>query len=204
MKKSFVALLCVFLSIFQFASAETDSELLQQKLAKFNVIQADFFQTVTSPEGQTIQENVGELTISRPGNFHWKVTSPEEELIVSNGKDMWLFSPFIEQVTIMNFTDAIAGTPFALLSGADKSAWSNFNVKQVDNKFIVTNKEAQTNTNIFTFVFDDKDGIKEFIVQEQQGQKSVFQLSNKQYNVALANDYFEFKIPAGVEVDDQR
>ncbi|WP_025563695.1 outer membrane lipoprotein chaperone LolA [Psychromonas sp. SP041] len=204
MKKIIIATCCVFISMFQIAQAQTDSELLQQKLSKFTTISADFAQQVMSPEGQIIQESWGTLTISRPGNFHWQVTKPDEELIVSNGVDMWLYSPFIEQVTIMNFSDAIAGTPFALLSGADASEWMNFDVKKQANQFVVKNNKNELNTNTFTFIFDNKDNVSEFIVQEAQGQKSTFKLSNNDQTVKLSDDFFEFQIPQGIEIDDQR
>lgn len=204
MKKYIIATLCVFMSMSQLAYAQTDSDLLQQKLAKFTSIDADFAQQVINPEGQVIQQSWGKLTISRPGNFHWQVTKPEQELIVSNGTDMWLYSPFIEQVTIMNFSDAIAGTPFALLSGADASEWRNFDVKKMGEQFIVKNNKDKMNTNQFIFMFDKTDSVSEFIVEEAQGQKSVFKLTNNKQAAKLASGFFEFKIPEGIEIDDQR
>lgn len=192
------------MSMSQLVYAQTDSQLLQHKLAKFTSIDADFAQQVINPEGQVIQQSWGKLTISRPGNFHWQVTKPEQELIVSNGTDMWLYSPFIEQVTIMNFSDAIAGTPFALLSGADASEWRNFDVKKMGEQFVVKNNKDKMNTNQFIFMFDKTDSVSEFIVEEAQGQKSVFKLTNNKQAVKLASGFFEFKIPEGIEVDDQR
>lgn len=207
MKKSIinvVVLMCAMISFSPSVYAQTDSELLQEKIGKFTLIHADFTQQVINPEGQVIQESMGELTISRPGNFHWQVTQPDEELIVSNGKDMWLFSPFIEQVTIMNFSDAIAGTPFALLSGADATQWENFDVKKSGNQFVVMNNADKTSTNKFTFIFDRNENINEFVVEEQQGQRSVFKLTHKALKGQLSDDYFNFKIPKGIEIDDQR
>ncbi|TEW54955.1 outer membrane lipoprotein chaperone LolA [Psychromonas sp. RZ22] len=204
MKKSFIIVVCVVMSMLQMVSAQTDSELLQQKLSKVTTINADFSQQVINPEGALIQESWGQLTIARPGNFHWQVTKPDQELIVSNGKDMWLYSPFIEQVTIMNFSDAIAGTPFALLSGADKSEWAHFNVRKQGDRFIVKNIENKQSSNTFTFIFDKNNNVSEFIVEEEQGQKSIFKLSNNRTDVKLAKDFFEFKIPKGIEIDDQR
>lgn len=203
MKRNIIITLCVFASFCQFASAQTVSELLQQKLAKFTIINADFTQQVINPVGKVIQKSTGKLTISRPGNVHWQVVSPDEELIVSNGKTMWLYSPFIEQVSIMNFSDAVADTAFVLLSGANKKQWADFNVKQFGDTFIISNKKAEAHSNKFTFVFDQTDNIKEFIVEEELGQKSIFKLKNKPI-VALKKDLFEFKIPKGVEIDDQR
>ncbi|WP_166370268.1 outer membrane lipoprotein chaperone LolA [Psychromonas sp. SA13A] len=204
MKKILFITVCLISSMFQLASAQTDSELLQQKLAKFTTIDADFVQQVINPKGEVIQKSLGTLTIARPGNFHWQVTQPDEELIVSNGQDMWLYSPFIEQVTIMNFSDAIAGTPFALLSGADSAQWAQFNVVKKDQQFIVKSSDPKASTNTFIFIFNKADNISEFVVQESQGQKSVFTLSNNKNNSTFAKDFFEFKIPNGIEIDDQR
>jgi len=204
MKKILFITVCLFTSMFQFVSAQTDNELLQQKLAKFKTIDADFVQQVINPKGEVIQKSWGTLAIARPGNFHWQVTQPEEELIVSDGQDMWLYSPFIEQVTIMNFSDAIAGTPFALLSGADSTEWAQFSVVQKDQQFIVKSSDPKAATNTFIFIFNKAGNIKEFVVQESQGQKSVFTLSNNKHNSKFAKDYFEFTIPNGIEIDDQR
>lgn len=204
MKKYIIAALCVFMSMLQLAYAQTDSELLQQKLAKFTSIDADFAQQVINPEGEIIQQSWGKLIISRPGNFHWQVTKPDEELIVSNGTTMWLYSPFIEQVTIMNFSDAIAGTPFALLSGADAAEWENFDVKKMAEQFVVKNNKDKMSTNQFIFMFDKAGTVSEFIVVEAQGQKSIFKLTNNKQTLKLASDFFEFKIPKGIEIDDQR
>ncbi|MEJ6077682.1 outer membrane lipoprotein chaperone LolA [Vibrio sp. 1-Bac 57] len=204
MKKILFITVCLISSMFQLASAQTDSELLQQKLAKFTTIDADFVQQVINPKGEVIQKSLGTLAIARPGNFHWQVTQPDEELIVSDGQDMWLYSPFIEQVTIMNFSDAIAGTPFALLSGADSAQWAQFNVVKKDQQFIVKSSDPKASTNTFIFIFNKADNISEFVVQESQGQKSVFTLSNNKNNSTFAKDFFEFKIPNGIEIDDQR
>ncbi|WP_028869921.1 outer membrane lipoprotein chaperone LolA [Psychromonas arctica] len=204
MKKILFITVCLISSMFQFASAQTDSELLQQKLAKFTTIDADFVQQVINPKGEVIQKSWGTLAIARPGNFHWQVTQPDEELIVSNGQDMWLYSPFIEQVTIMNFSDAIAGTPFALLSGADSAQWAQFSVVKKDHQFIVKSSAPKASTNTFIFIFNKDDNVSEFVVQESQGQKSVFTLSNNKNNSTFVKDFFEFKIPNGIEIDDQR
>lgn len=204
MKRSVIAFLCILVSTVQAVAAQTDSELLQSKLAKFDVIQADFKQQVINPEGKLIQESTGQLTISRPGNFYWQVQQPDEELIVSNGSNIWLYSPFIEQVTIMNFVDAIDGTPFVLLSGADASQWKNFEVIRFNNQFIVSNKNNVDNQTKFTFIFDKNDNINEFRVEESHGQVSLFKLTPNQKSKNLSSDLFEFKIPEGIEIDDQR
>ena len=117
---------------------------------------------------------------------------------------MWLYSPFIEQVTIMKFSDVIAGTPFALLSGANATEWANFNVKKIGEQFIVENNKADVKGNEFIFTFDGSNNVTEFVVEEAQGQKSIFKLSNTKESPKIAKGFFEFKIPQGIEIDDQR
>jgi len=206
MKKIIISLSLVvsLFSVSFVANALTvDAQLLKDKLATFEHINATFVQSVTSSEGKLLNESSGEVTISRPGKFHWLVKTPEEELIVSNGKTIWYYSPFIEQVTLINFSDAVNGTPFALLAGASKTQWENYIVKKQGGLFTVTNpKQVQATT--FLFEFDKTGNIGKFVVIEEQGQRSEFQLTHKSMTQPIVDLLYDFKIPAGVEVDDQR
>jgi outer membrane lipoprotein carrier protein len=204
--KKFISLLFVFLitPLYVQADGQTDAALLKEKLSLFSQINADFSQVVTSPEGKVLNESWGKLMISRPGKFRWQVITPEEELIVSDGKTMWLYSPFIEQVTLINLSDAIEGTPFVLLSGASEKQWATYSVKKEDNKFTVKNADLRLQGNTFIFEFNRADNISKFVVIEEQGQQSEFKLSHKPRTTTLDSSFFDFKIPLGVEIDDQR
>lgn len=205
MKKMFTVLFVFLITPFYLHAAETtDAGVLKEKLAKFTQINAEFSQVVTSPEGKILNESWGTLTISRPGKFRWQVITPEEELIVSNGKTMWLYSPFIEQVTLVNLSDAIEGTPFVLLSGANEKQWDHYLVKKEDNKFTIKNSEPQEHNSTFIFEFNGAGNVSKFAVVEEQGQQSEFTLSHKPLVTPLEKTFFDFKIPAGVDIDDQR
>jgi outer membrane lipoprotein carrier protein len=182
----------------------TDVELLKQKLAKFDVINAEFSQHVTSAEGKILNDSWGHLSVSRPGKFRWEVITPEEELIVSDGQTMWLYSPFIEQVTLISLTEAIEGTPFILLSGANDEQWSNYQVNKTGNQFIVSDKLDQSQDRSFIFEFNSLGNVSKFIVLEELGQRSEFKLSHQPLTASIDANYFTFEVPEGVEVDDQR
>ena len=203
MKKILIAIL-LFLVNPLYASGVTDASLLKEKLAKFQQINAEFAQVVTNPEGETLNESQGKLTISRPGKFRWQVITPEEELIVSDGKTMWLYSPFIEQVTLINLSDAIEGTPFVLLSGANDKQWQSYQVSRENNQFTVKDSDPQEQNNSFVFEFNDAGNISRFVVIEEQGQRSEFKLMHKPLTQKIETGYFSFQIPDGVEIDDQR
>lgn len=201
--KKILVLLSVFL-LLPLTVQASDSSLLQEKLAKFLQINAQFTQVVINQEGKVLNESTGQLSTSRPGKFRWQVVTPEEELIVSDGKTMWLYSPFIEQVTLLNLDDAIAGTPFLLLSGANEQQWNRYSVKKEANRFTVKDKNPNSADNIFIFEFNDVGNISKFIIIDEQQQRSEFSLTHSMLTQYLTDDYFEFKIPAGVDIDDQR
>ena len=200
----FVVFLFLVNSLYAAASVTADADLLKEKLAKFQQINAEFSQVVTNPEGEILNESQGLMTISRPGKFRWQVNTPEEELIVSDGETMWLYSPFIEQVTLINLSDAIEGTPFVLLSGADDKQWQNYLVNRDDNRFTIRGAALQVQNNSFVFEFNGAGHISRFVVIEEQGQRSEFTLTHKPLAERVETDYFSFQIPAGVEIDDQR
>lgn len=198
------ALILLINPFYVLASGETDASLLKEKLAKFKIINANFIQVVTNPEGEVINKSEGRLTISRPGKFRWEVLTPEEDLIISDGTTMWMYSPFIEQVTLINLSDAIAGTPFILLSGADDKQWENYAVSKDDNRFTIKNTMEQEHNNSFVFEFSKSGNIDTFVVIEEQGQRSEFKLTHQSLTQKINADYFRFQIPEGVEIDDQR
>lgn len=195
--------LCLLLVTFSANALSVEATRLKEKLALFDQINATFVQRVSSAQGKLLNESSGEMVISRPGKFHWQIKQPEEELIVSDGKTIWYYSPFIEQVTLINFNDAINDTPFALIAGANEQQWKNYIVKQNDNQFTVTNP-TQEQATTFIFEFDKQNNISKFVVLEEQGQRSEFLLTHKALTKVLDESLFDFKIPPGVEVDDQR
>jgi outer membrane lipoprotein carrier protein len=201
--QKFLVSLCLLTLSFSANALSADAQQLKDNLAVFEQINATFTQQVSSAEGKLLNESTGEMTISRPGKFHWQVITPEEDLIVSDGKTIWYYSPFIEQVTLINFADAITGTPFALLAGATKAQWADYVVTKQGNIFSVTNPKQVQATN-FIFEFDKNNNINKFVVIEEQGQRSEFLLTHKKVLTPIDAAMFKFNIPAGVEVDDQR
>lgn len=196
--------LILIMPLSAIAAITGDALLLKEKLEQFELMNADFAQRVTSSEGKILNESWGELTISRPGKFRWQVLKPEPELIVSDGVTMWFYSPFIEQVTLINLQDTIAGTPFILLSGAKEEEWKNYHVVKENNQFKVTAPDNSAQNNTIIFEFDSQNDISKFIVIEEQGQQSEFLLSHKPLTETPDSNLFHFTIPEGVEIDDQR
>jgi len=195
----------VILSLLAYSfavNAQSGSAELIQKLDKFKTINSHAKQRIISPEGRILNESEGDIAISRPGKLYWHVTKPDEDLIVSDGKTVWFYTPMLEQVSILNYEDAIAGTPFVLLTGASKKQWADYLVTKQDGLFVVTYAGKGEAKDKFTIKFDKNDRISEFANIEATGQRSefFFTVSPKNKKTPL----FTFKIPKDIDIDDQR
>ncbi|EJL6397682.1 outer membrane lipoprotein chaperone LolA [Vibrio navarrensis] len=197
MKKWFTLM---FLSASVMASPQ---EELSNRLAINDGFSAQFSQTILSPEGETIMEGEGTVEIARPSLFRWNTTFPDENLLVSDGKTLWYYSPFIEQVSIYWQEQATEQTPFVLLTRNRASDWQNYRVEQQGNVFTLIPKAVDSTQGQFQIDIDAKGIVNGFNVIEQDGQKGLFKFSQVKLGKPNA-DRFTFAIPEGVEVDDQR
>ena len=66
---------------------------LKQKLTGVSLFSAKFAQTVYDSKGKELQKASGTLLVQRPNRFNWHTTTPDESLIVADGKDVWVYDP---------------------------------------------------------------------------------------------------------------
>lgn len=197
MKKWLALMMC------SFSVLATPKENLSERLALTDGFSAKFQQQVISPDNEVVMEGNGLVDIARPSLFRWETLDPDENLLVSDGKSLWYYSPFIEQVTIYNQEQAMEQTPFVLLTRNRPSDWDAYNVEQENDVFTLTPTSVESNQGQFQITIDDKGVVKGFNVLEQDGQKSLFSF-NDVMQVKPDASRFTFKVPDGIEVDDQR
>ncbi|AET15943.1 TPA: outer membrane lipoprotein chaperone LolA [Pasteurella multocida] len=194
------ALLTLFLSSAAWADAASE---LQQRLSKVNVLSADYAQTVSSSDGKNVQQGSGTLKIKRPNLFRMDNKTPQENQIISDGKTLWFYDPFVEQVTANWVKDAVNNTPFVLLTSDDSSHWVQYNVEQKADTFTLKPKAKQSNIKQFDIRIDSEGVLRNFSTIEKDGQTNLYILRNIT-NQPLADGVFKFSVPKGVELDDQR
>ncbi len=199
----FISALVLSFSLFSTAYAASPKAELSKRLSINEGFSADFSQQVISPEGETVMEGEGTVEIARPSLFRWSTTFPDENLLVSDGKTLWYYSPFIEQVSIYWQEQAAEQTPFVLLTRNRASDWDNYKVSQKGNEFTLIPTAVDSTQGRFQINIDAKGIVKGFNVIEQDGQRGLFKFSNVKLGKPKANR-FTFTIPKGVEVDDQR
>lgn len=117
MKKGRATLVAVCLTgLSAFAHADAVATL-RSFVKDVQTGRANFTQTVTSPDGKKTRKSSGTLEFQRPNRFRFAYNGPTEQLIVGDGKQVWLYDTDLNQVTVRPMSQALGATPAALLSG---------------------------------------------------------------------------------------
>lgn len=77
-----------------------------------------FTQTLVKEGGGTARPSTGVFAYARPGRFRWDIQKPYEQLIVTDGKQLYFYDKDLQQVTIKPVSEAMSATPAALLFGS--------------------------------------------------------------------------------------
>lgn len=97
MKK--LAITCALLSGMVVSRLGRCGQRLKSRLDKVSSFHASFTQKVTDGSGNAVQDGQGDLWVKRPNLFNWHMTQPDESVLVSDGKTLWFYNPFVEQAT---------------------------------------------------------------------------------------------------------
>ncbi|MFA0085902.1 outer membrane lipoprotein carrier protein LolA [Vibrio sp. 10N.286.49.C2] len=201
--KTWFSLVFITLSTLSFSALATPQQELSERLQLNDGFSASFKQTVTSPDGEVVMEGEGNVEIARPSMFRWVTTFPDENVLVSDGSNLWYYSPFIEQVSIYNQEQATEQTPFVLLTRNRATDWDHYSIEQSGDMFTLTPTAVDSTQGQFQINIDPKGIVHGFNVIEQDGQQGRFVFDAVKVGKP-SEDRFTFVVPEGVEIDDQR
>jgi outer membrane lipoprotein carrier protein len=116
--------LCVLFLFFGLALAAPvtfakGAERLQAYLSGLSTLSSDFEQITLSAGGGRTVESKGVFYLKRPGKFRWEYSSPIEQVIVADGKRVWLHDLELDQVSHRGQDAALTGTPAQLLANEE-------------------------------------------------------------------------------------
>ena len=94
-----------------------DIQRVERYVERLSTLRADFRQEVLDAAGAIRERADGTLLLEKPGRFRWEYRHPSEQLLVSDGKTVWLYDTELEQVTVRSLGDSLSATPAMLLSG---------------------------------------------------------------------------------------
>jgi outer membrane lipoprotein carrier protein len=184
-----------------------DAQALDEVLTPIHTLQASFIQTLADNKGRTLQKSQGTMAIDRPGKFRWEVTSPLKQLIIANGRRVWIYDPDLEQVVVRDMAVTNGQSPAFLLT--------NMNV-QLKKDFLISKLPDQNGVQWFSlkprskdpmFVLIElgfaKNQIKAMRMEDNLGHHTAIVLKGVKQNVPLRANLFTFSPPARVDIIDE-
>ena len=196
------------------AAARSDAvDTLREFAREAKTGQASFTQTVTSPDGLKKKSSSGSFEFARPNRFRFSYRKPFEQLIVSDGKKVWLHDIDLNQVSVRPYDQALGATPAALLSGSG-----------LEQDFELSALPARDGLEWARAVPRKRDGgsdanaagvqalhvgfkgrtLAALEIVDAFGQTSLMQFAEVATNVALSEAQFRFVPPKGADVIEQK
>ncbi len=190
--------------------------------------EAAFTQTVVSPDGVKKRISNGRFEFSRPNRFRFAYLKPYEQLIVGDGRKVWIYDPDLNQASSRRISEALGATPAALLAGASIDG-SEFDLSPLPDRDGLSWVEAMPRAGKgaaaakagasasasasvdapgatmfqsmrFGFRGDELAAVE---IVDSFGQKSLLQFTGMRTNVPVAAETFRFVPPKGADVVEQ-
>lgn len=98
---------CSF-SVFAVEPTENVAVILQKKLNEMHTMKAYFSQVVRA-KNRTVSRSSGTMALLRPGKFRWETTKPMKQVVIADGKQLWIYEAALEQVTVSKQAKFVGG-----------------------------------------------------------------------------------------------
>lgn len=162
-----------------------------------------FTQATSSKQGRNPPMQQGSFAFQRPGKFRWAVQKPYEQLIVSDGKQVYQYDPDLAQVTVRQVDRAIGTSPAAILFGAGNLEEA-FNVTALpdrDGLQWLRAKPRNADAGFSQVDIGMKDNLPmRVLLLDAFGQTTQVDLADIQANASVPATQFQFTPPKGVDV----
>ncbi len=196
-------LLLVSLSLWQRPSHATPASDVEKLLDGVSSWSADFTQTIDDGHGKVVRSAAGKLYLQKPGKFRWDYSQPSQQLILADGKQIWLYDKDLQQANVRDMDVSLASTPAVLLSGG-ATVSSQFDVTALPRSngldwYQLVPKHPDTDFQMVRIGFN-KGELASLFLADKLNQVTQLTFSNTQRNVKLIPDLFIFTPPPGVDV----
>ena len=192
------------------------TDQLKQFVAQVHSARGDFVQRELQPPkgAQNASEAIATATLNakvssgtfvfaRPGKFIWQYQKPYQQLLQSDGKNLYVYDKDLNQVTQRSLGGALGASPAAILFGSNDLD-KNFTLRDAGVKdgidwLQLTPKSKDTQFQTVGIGFRDGN-LEAMELHDVFGNVTLLTFSNIQKNPPLPASAFKFVTPAGADV----
>jgi outer membrane lipoprotein carrier protein len=185
-------------------AAEDSLVRVEAWLKSVDSLTADFVQVVRSRDDQISSRVTGRLSLVRPDRFRWDYRDPYVQVIVADGRKLWLYDADLEQVTVRPLEAGLGSTPAMLLSGAG-SVGESFTGGPVERDGEWTwcrlvPKQRGSDFESVSLGFNGRGVLVAMQLVDKLGQRTELDFSDVAVNPKLDPELFRFVPPKGADV----
>jgi len=168
-----------------------------------HALRGDFTQTVYDAHGNITGSSRGTLALQAPRLFRWQVSDPYQQLIVADGKKVWVYEPDLQQVTVRDQGATEAHSPLTVLT----------DLSQLDNEFKATDAGTRDGLEWLHLVSRSKEpqfeyaeigfdatGPRRMVFKDTLGNRTEIAFSGWQRDPSLPAGTFTFVPPKDADV----
>jgi len=202
MKRLCLCAVLFLLSLPSYAAGDSVARL-HAFLQDVKSLKADFNQQVLDANGKQVKQSNGTLSLKRPDRFRWDYAKPNEEIIVADGKKLWIYDAQLQQVTVKSMSANLANSPAVLLAGSN-DVDKNFTVTDLGEKdglawVQLTPKVKDSDFDSVKLAFKGDD-VAVMELKDNLGGLTRIEFEHLQRNPSVSDDNFKFTPPPGADV----
>lgn len=180
---------------------------IEKKYVQAKTLEADFTQKDEVKMTGTTKQSSGVLMIRHPNQFRWETLKPDKNLLVSDGRKFWFYTPPFEagergQVIEKKTAEVQSELANALLAGAFSKIRGVEIEKVSPTRFRLFPDEGVAGTLKMAEIEIDpsKKVIHRLRLEHRGGNKTEIQLANVKLSEKLSDSFFKFVTPPGTDV----
>ncbi len=179
---------------------------VEQIYGRQATLKADFSQVDFIASTQLSKKSSGTIYFKRPDKIRWETLAPDRNLLVSDGKKFWFYTPPFdesERGQVIEQKSAQVQSKLAqdLLSGKISTA-RNMKVKALgDHRFQLTPKKRSAGSlaQIEIQLNEQSKRIVQLVLLHQGGNRTTIDLSAIEFGPTLGDEFFQFTPPPNTD-----
>lgn len=180
----------------------------RDQLEKFtnglNSLRGGFAQQTYDNKGRLKSSSSGRVSMSKPNLFRWEYVKPYQQLIVADGKTVWIHEPDLKQVTQRAQGAEEQNSPLSVLTNP-KRLDAMFNVREAGTtngvEWLDLSPKNKGDANIDSARLGFKDNALYAVdLKDPLGQTTKMVFAKWERNVSLPSSSFKFVAPQGTDV----
>jgi outer membrane lipoprotein carrier protein len=189
----------ILIALLPFAVQATPGagrEALDRFLDNLQTLQAKFEQSVLDTENAMTGQMHGLFLLERPGRFRWDYVAPTEQVILADGRDVWIIEPELKHVTRHLQRWALRGTPAAFMV-TDATIEDDFEVIEIGERLgmhwlELIPRDTESDFHRVLLAFDGNE-LRHMELNDKFGQISRFRFFEVQRNLPIDPELFVYQ-----------